>query len=112
LASMQVTGLRSNQSAYFRSQASIMSYDMADRMRLNAERALAGDYDNFDTGGNVPQAPDCIDETAGCTAAQLVLVDKAEWTDNLLNSGDGTALLPNVRGVISRGLNNRFTITI
>ncbi len=36
LAGMQATGLRNNHSAYHRSQATVLAYDIADRMRSNA----------------------------------------------------------------------------
>ncbi len=36
LAAMQATGLRNNHSAYHRSQATVLAYDIADRMRSNA----------------------------------------------------------------------------
>jgi len=35
LAGLQVVGLRNNQSAYLRAQATQLAYDMADRMRTN-----------------------------------------------------------------------------
>ena len=44
-ASMQIYSLKDNQSALFRSQAVILSYDMLDLMRTNRMAANAGDYD-------------------------------------------------------------------
>lgn len=45
LASLQATTSRYNYSAFLRSQATSLAYDMADRMRANRDEALAGSYD-------------------------------------------------------------------
>ncbi len=45
LAGMQMTALKSNQSAYYRSQATVLAYDIIDRMRANRTEALNGVYD-------------------------------------------------------------------
>lgn len=45
LAGMQMTALKSNQSAYYRSQATVLAYDIIDRMRANRADALNGVYD-------------------------------------------------------------------
>lgn len=44
LAGMMLSNLRNNHSAYHRSQATWLAYDMLDRVRANRERALAGNY--------------------------------------------------------------------
>lgn len=44
LAGMQTRGLRANHSAWLRSEATILAYDMLDRMRANRENARAGNY--------------------------------------------------------------------
>ena len=45
LAGLQLTGLKSNHSAYLRSQATILTLDIADRMRANRISAITGAYD-------------------------------------------------------------------
>lgn len=45
LAGLQTASLRNNNSAYMRSQAAILAYDMADRMRSNRDAAITGGYD-------------------------------------------------------------------
>lgn len=45
LAGLQVAGLRVNQGAMQRSQATMLAYDVFDRMRSDRTAALAGKYD-------------------------------------------------------------------
>ena len=44
VAALQVSALQTNQSAHVRSQASVLAYDIADRMRANRDVAMAGGY--------------------------------------------------------------------
>jgi len=44
VAALQFTSLQNNNSAVFRSQTTYFAYDIADRMRANRDRVLAGDY--------------------------------------------------------------------
>ena len=45
LAGLQVAGVRSGHSVYFRTQATLLANDIMDRMRTNSEAARAGRYD-------------------------------------------------------------------
>jgi type IV pilus assembly protein PilV len=45
VAALQLSSLRMNGSAASRSQATLLAYDVADRMRANKAAALAGNYD-------------------------------------------------------------------
>jgi len=113
MASLQLNGLRSNQSAYLKSQASLLAYDMADRMRLNSDRAIAGDYNSFDTSDVVAANPNCISTATGCTETQQVATDKAEWAEAINGSGSAIAFLPKAKGEITRAVGgNVFTITV
>jgi type IV pilus assembly protein PilV len=44
LAGLQTMSLKFNTSAYYRTQATALAYDFADRMRANRQEALAGFY--------------------------------------------------------------------
>lgn len=44
LAALQTTSLRFNTSAYYRTQATALAYDLSDRMRANRQAALDGLY--------------------------------------------------------------------
>ena len=94
LAGLQATSLRFNNSAYHRSQATNLAYDMADRMRVNRQAALNGDY-------NI-----AITDTAP-TGTALADVDRAEWRTALANT------LPLGTGSIARTAGtNVFKITV
>lgn len=90
VAGMQTSSLRTNQSAYFRSQATASAYDIIDRMRANVVGVQAGNYDAVNSDA-LPSDPNCID--TGCSAAELADHDVRDWTLNtlsLLPSGIGT----------------------
>ncbi|HSH29207.1 MAG TPA: type IV pilus modification protein PilV [Thiohalobacter sp.] len=90
LAALQAQALRNNQSAYHRTQATILAYDMIDRARANRQGFDNGNY-------HLPTAtetPACL--AAGCNAAQMAGNDMFEWAA-LVNSH-----LPGGEGVICR----------
>jgi type IV pilus assembly protein PilV len=74
LASLQGVSLQFNNSAYLRSQATNLAYDMADRVRANRGVALAGGAYNLAVGDATP-AP-----------GPLPATDLNEWRTALLNS--------------------------
>ncbi len=76
LAGLQAQGLQSNNRAYMRSQAAILAYDMADRMRSNLTSYL-NDYANID-GTEVD--PGCINISPVCTPAQIAQYDGWAWS--------------------------------
>lgn len=84
LAGLQTVSVQSNQGAYYRSQATILANDMADRMRANRTAALAGNYviTSFPTSS-------ASNEVSGTPAQR----DSAQWLNNLattLPQGTGT----------------------
>ena len=78
LAGLQLTSFRNVHDAHLRSVATLMAYDMADRMRANRVAFLAGGYDD----PNAVTDADCT-QAAGCTPANLAQNDFAEWTTTL-----------------------------
>ncbi len=85
LAGLQATGLKTNHSAYMRSQAVAYGYDIIDRMRANRLNALSGNY-NIAIGAGAP---------SGTSIAQT---DLREWKNLIagqLPAGDASA---NVNG--------------
>lgn len=84
IAALQTTALQFTRGAYYRSQATTLAYDIADRMRANREAALGGDYD----ADFADPAPTCGDPK-GDTVAEL---DVSAWHSAiacLLPAGNG-----------------------
>ena len=81
MVGLQTVSLRNTQTAYLRTQATILSSDIIERMRANAQGVSAGSYNG--ATGTLSSA--CLTAT-GCSAAALALHDVAEWRAAL---GDG-----------------------
>ena len=90
---MQIMGMRYNQSAFFKSQASIMASDIADRMRANLDGVNDGEYDNISTQ-SATSDPGCM--TNGCDSTNLAALDVFQWSTNIGNT------LPDGVGTIER----------
>lgn len=91
MAGLQMTGLMNTRSAYQRAQATMLAYDMADRMRANSVGFRAGNYNN----PTAQLTAGCL-TTAGCSPAELAGHDAAEWAAALgaaLPSGGGVVCL-------------------
>jgi type IV pilus assembly protein PilV len=96
LAGLQVTSLRNNQSAYNRSQATQLTYDIADRIRANP--LVAGNY--LTTSAAISETtnadyPACT-SAAPCNPTQFAVKDLYEWSNalsNTLPAGTGTITL-------------------
>lgn len=94
LAALQMNSLRNNSSAYERSQATFLAYEIVDRMRTNVTRARAGDY-NIAFATAVATPSDCADTDPSdgtgtdCTPGQLAGFDLDRWRQ------DVAAALPN-----------------
>lgn len=98
LAAIQATALGNNKSAYNRSQATQLAYDIADRMRANPTAAS-----KYLTSFMQPSAADCAtgdnpctackSSANACTADQMAEQDLYDWYRNLtddLTGGNGT----------------------
>lgn len=93
MAGLQATSIRSSQSAYMRSQASILAYDAIDRMRANQAAAISAANPYNLALATTPGAPPSNCNTSTCTTAQLTAFDLFEWTQTLaseLTGGDGS----------------------
>lgn len=85
LAAMQATALSNNQSAYNRSQAIQLIYDIADRMRANATEAQRlgnSQYATFIPTPPFQSNPNCY-ETPGCATTDLAQNDLNEWNNTI-----------------------------
>lgn len=82
LAGLQVTSLKYQKTAQFRSLASQYSSDMADRMRANVAGVKLGSYVTTDAYGALPVSlPDCA--TAACTPDKIAQGDLYNWRQAL-----------------------------
>lgn len=116
LAGLMVDGMRNNQGAYLRTQASMLAYDMADRMRANREQAEdGGEYAGFDTASTTASTtiPLCASAANGCTPEQQAGVDKVQWARQIQGAGSGMTMLPGGVGTINHDdTTGIFTIRI
>lgn len=100
LASMQVNGTRLNNSAYLRSQANVLAYDIVDRLRANLVDARAGSYD-IGLGTATPPLSAAVED-----------IDLVQWRTGLayyLPAGNGSIV--RTAGVTADD-QARFTITV
>jgi type IV pilus assembly protein PilV len=121
LAGLQANSLKFNTSAAVRGQATLVAYDIIDRMRANRDAALAGAYD--DAMGIAPTAggTDCQAVGSTCTANQMASYDLNQWKcllgawkSNAVCTGTlaiPRGLLPNADGSVTRN-GNQFVVTI
>lgn len=97
LAGMQVIGLRTNHSAYMRTQATILSYDIVDRMRANigvpgGYGVQGGDYDQPTVSGSAGvEHTACEAPTGSCQMAEH---DLFKWNQAIAD------ILPNGQGIV------------
>jgi type IV pilus assembly protein PilV len=86
VAALQAIGMKSNNGAYLRSQASLLVCDMADRLRADRAAALAGTYDFAQ-----PESNTC--NPSQTYSGTLAVREMAQWlnaTACLLPAGNGS----------------------
>lgn len=86
LAALQMSGLQANQSAYMRSQAIFLAYDMFDRIRANPDQAAKYASPSTSTAN-------CVGVSNTCTEDVLAAWDRASWQAELaerLPGGEGS----------------------
>lgn len=97
MAGLQAVGLKANVGASQRTAATMLAYEMADRMRANIAGVNAGNYDI--TVLNVPtQQTSCL-QAAGCTLQQMAQNDMWEWNQAVQNT------LPSGMGIVCKDQN-------
>jgi len=80
LAKLQVLGLHANQSANLRTEATLLAYDIADRMRANraAYRDASGHYIDL-PGGTTSKQCAYNGSVQDCTSTEMAQFDLAAW---------------------------------
>lgn len=101
-AGLQMRSLQQEQSAYFRSQATLMAYDMADRMRSNASGLASGEYNNPTASDNSCSALTIASgaTVTACTPAQMATHDMYEWAGSGSSINNIANILPNGSGIV------------
>jgi type IV pilus assembly protein PilV len=98
LAGLQVFALKTNDSAYLRSKATLYAYDMMDRMRTNREAAKADTYDKTLGAFSTLAAP--------AANASIAVKDRYDWYRKL------DADLPSAQASIDCNASAVCTITV
>lgn len=108
MAGLQLNALKFNQTATVRSQATMLAYDIADRMRMNRESARSGNYvtalaDTTITGGaradvDLREWKTQVGQTlpegrAAVAMAGNVVTVTVEWNEGRLENGGTQQLI-------------------
>ena len=97
MAKLVMVSSHANDSAYLRSQATALAYQMTDNMRANLAGAAAAQYDTALTA--TPTAPtSCVGTATQCTNTQLAQWNVYSWKQNLL-----TALPSGAGSIVTSG---------
>lgn len=89
-AALQLRGLSANSSSMWRSKATLLAYEMADRMRANRAGVTAGSYNSLTA---VTVVNDC-GATTSCTTARMAQLDHYLWNSAVAQE------LPGANGVV------------
>lgn len=116
LAALQNTALQFNTDSYQRTQATLLVYDILDRMRANSSAVSTGNYDvptSADANSKFSSSIDCSGASS-CTAANLATYDLRTWYEKQRElQGVAPGNPPTNPGTISRDAGTtRVTITI
>lgn len=93
MAGLMLNSMKSNQSSYQRTQASLLAYDMAERLRLNTDLATAGDSYVITSTASAGTDVNC----APCTPANMAAKDRFEWITALNREGLAATVARNNR---------------
>ncbi|HEY0745247.1 MAG TPA: type IV pilus modification protein PilV [Steroidobacteraceae bacterium] len=99
VAKLMLFSSHANDSAYLRSQATALAYEILDNMRANKTEAIAHTYDTTFAAGPVAPGNLCEGLNVCTTSPQLALYDVYRWKQRL-NATAGTGALPNGQGFV------------
>lgn len=112
LAALQNMGLRLNHQSYERTQATILIYEMIDRMRANPAGVVMGNYALSMT--SVPPTASLNCEASSCTSSTaMAAYDMNRWITAVAGTTTQRAALAGGQGSISRvGTTSLFDISV
>lgn len=88
-AKLMLFSSRANDSAYLRTQATALAYEMLDNIRANRQQAINGSYDTALTSAAASPGFACVAAVV-CTPPSLALYDVYQWKLRL-NASSGIA---------------------
>jgi type IV pilus assembly protein PilV len=109
-AKLMLVSSRANDSAYLRSQATELAYEILDNIRANQQQAISGAYSTALTAAPTNPGFTCIGAVA-CTPDNLALYDIYQWKLRL-NATSGlvpAGALPNGQGAVTTVLTGTQT---
>lgn len=80
LAGLQTSSIKSNHSSYLRSQATLLAYDLSDRMRASRAAALSGNYNTKSNHSDKEDWDELLFELMGSDVASTVTRAGDEFT--------------------------------
>ena len=86
LAALQINSLRNNQSAYNRTQATLLAYEMADRMRTNKTAIASGSYISTSPSPGTQSSVFCNGITNFCIAQLMATYDLELWYAHIISA--------------------------
>jgi type IV pilus assembly protein PilV len=116
LAGLQSYSVASTHSAYLRSQATTLAYDIIDRMRANQSAAVVGAY-LVAFGTQPATVTNCQSIGSTCTSADMAAFDVAQWKCTLgawnadTDCATVSGRLPDGDGQITRN-GNIYTVAV
>jgi type IV pilus assembly protein PilV len=108
LVGMQLTAMQNTQGGYLRAQASMVAYDIMDRMRTNTPAVTNGDYD-LALGVATPAMPACTGILANCNTGEMANFDLAQWRTIMgiyLPAGNGSVT------TVDNGTTTQVTVNV
>lgn len=111
MAKLVLVTSHSNDSAYLRSQATALAYQILDNMRSNMSAATTNGYDT--ALGATPTAPtSCVGNATVCSPAQQAAWDVYSWTQHLNSANSLGGGLPSGTGSVVTSATVPVTATI
>lgn len=83
LAGLQSQSLKFNNESYFRTQATLLSMDMADRLRTNRTYARTNTTAYTLATTDTPSGSSTACETSACSPSELAQYDFKQWRDRV-----------------------------
>lgn len=100
-SALQLTSIKGTDSAHYRTVATMIANDMAERMRSNSEGVTSGDYETgvIDCGEKPEGYLDCSGNT--CLPSQLAIFDTFELSCGFATTNSSSSVVVKNAGVVN-----------